>query len=121
MGVGGLNHSNATQNQKPLGFAPACSTVLLLFNPLWIWNLGFSAGVFLATLGLLVTLPATIKWFDWFACDRILIYYDCPSTVGFTSTTLCLWCRILPGILLKHHQHSLFICRVENSQRLPPD
>jgi competence protein ComEC len=40
------------------------ATILLLFNPLWIWNLSFQLS-FLATLGLIITLPALEKKLDW--------------------------------------------------------
>ncbi|MER3432688.1 MAG: competence protein [Leptolyngbya sp. ERB_1_1] len=38
--------------------------ILLIVNPLWIWNLGFQFS-FLATLGLMVTVPAISKRLDW--------------------------------------------------------
>ncbi|HIK53813.1 MAG TPA: ComEC/Rec2 family competence protein [Synechococcales cyanobacterium M55_K2018_004] len=49
---------------KPLGSLLAVGTLILIVNPLWIWDLGFQLS-FLATLGLLVTAPILDKWFDW--------------------------------------------------------
>lgn len=49
---------------KPVGSLLLTATSLLLLNPLWIWDLGFQLS-FLATLGLLVTVPILTKWFDW--------------------------------------------------------
>jgi competence protein ComEC len=49
---------------KLLGSLLVTATLLLLFNPLWIWDLGFQLS-FLATLGLLVTVPPLIKKLDW--------------------------------------------------------
>lgn len=49
---------------KPVGSLLLTATLLLLLNPLWIWDLGFQLS-FLATLGLLVTVPILTKWFDW--------------------------------------------------------
>lgn len=49
---------------KPLGSLLLAATLLLLWNPLWIWNLGFQLSV-LATLGLLVTVPPLSRWLDW--------------------------------------------------------
>ncbi|MBD2364414.1 ComEC/Rec2 family competence protein [Anabaena minutissima FACHB-250] len=49
---------------KQLGSLLLAATLLLIFNPLWIWDLGFQLS-FLATLGLVVTVPAIISRLDW--------------------------------------------------------
>ncbi|WP_058996504.1 ComEC/Rec2 family competence protein [Leptolyngbya sp. NIES-2104] len=49
---------------KPLNSLLIAAIILLIVNPLWIWNLGFQFS-FLATLGLLVTVPAIAKRLDW--------------------------------------------------------
>ncbi|MEA5568096.1 ComEC/Rec2 family competence protein [Anabaena sp. UHCC 0399] len=49
---------------KQLGSLLLAATLLLVFNPLWIWDLGFQLS-FLATLGLVVTVPAIISRLDW--------------------------------------------------------
>jgi competence protein ComEC len=49
---------------KPLGALLAVAVLLLLYNPLWIWDLGFQLSFF-ATLGLLVTVPTLSKQLDW--------------------------------------------------------
>jgi competence protein ComEC len=48
---------------KPMGAILAAATLMLLIKPLWIWDLGFQLS-FLATLGLLVTVPVLMKWLD---------------------------------------------------------
>ncbi|YAF94950.1 MAG: ComEC/Rec2 family competence protein [Nodularia sp. CChRGM 3473] len=49
---------------KQFGSLLLAATLLLLFNPLWIGDLGFQLS-FLATLGLIVTVPALMKSCDW--------------------------------------------------------
>ncbi len=49
---------------KPLGSLLFAATTLLLINPVWIWSLSFQFS-FLATLGLLITVPALTKRLDW--------------------------------------------------------
>lgn len=49
---------------KPLGSLLFASTILLVWNPLWIWNLGFQLSA-LATLGLLVTSEPLQKKLDF--------------------------------------------------------
>ncbi len=49
---------------KQLGSLLLAATLLLIFNPLWIWDLGFQLS-FLATLGLIVTVPAITKRLGW--------------------------------------------------------
>jgi competence protein ComEC len=49
---------------KPLSLLLVAATILLLWNPLWIWSLAFQLS-FLATLGLMVTVPVLSKDLDW--------------------------------------------------------
>jgi len=64
MGFGALVALVTQRQVKPLGSLLLAATLLLLFNPLWIWDLGFQLS-FLATLGLLVTVPPLTKRLDW--------------------------------------------------------
>lgn len=64
MGFGALVALVTQRKVKPLGSLLVAATCLLIFNPLWIWDLGFQLS-FLATLGLLVTVPPLAKSLDW--------------------------------------------------------
>ncbi|HIK12494.1 MAG TPA: ComEC/Rec2 family competence protein [Oscillatoriaceae cyanobacterium M33_DOE_052] len=64
MGLGALVGLLYERQVKPLASLLIAAVVLLLFNPLWIWDVGFQLS-FLATLGLLVTVPPMMKRLDW--------------------------------------------------------
>ena len=64
MGFGALVGLLLDRQVIPLGSLLLAATILLLFNPLWIWDLGFQLS-FLATFGLIVTVPAITKKLDW--------------------------------------------------------
>ncbi|NHC38339.1 ComEC/Rec2 family competence protein [Scytonema millei] len=64
MGIGALTALALERKVKPLGLILFAATLLLTINPIWIWDLGFEFS-FLATLGLIVTVPALIKKLDW--------------------------------------------------------
>ncbi len=64
MGFGGLVALVLKRKVKPLSSLLVTAVLLLLFNPLWIWNLGFQLS-FLATMGLLVTVGPLTKQLDW--------------------------------------------------------
>ncbi len=64
MGFGALIALATKRKIKPIGSLLIAATLLLLFNPLWIWDLGFELS-FLATLGLIVTVPPLIDRLDW--------------------------------------------------------
>jgi competence protein ComEC len=49
---------------KPLGALLVTATLLLVITPVWVWDIGFQLS-FLATLGLLVTVPVLSNWLDW--------------------------------------------------------
>ncbi|MEG3858528.1 ComEC/Rec2 family competence protein [Microcoleus sp. herbarium12] len=64
MGFGTLFALILSREVKPLGLLLIAATILLLVNPLWIWDLGFQLS-FLATLGLVVTAPPLMAKLDW--------------------------------------------------------
>jgi competence protein ComEC len=63
MGFAGLAALGLQRQTRPVGVLLAIATLMLLYNPLWIWDLGFQLSV-LATLGLLVTVPPLVATLD---------------------------------------------------------
>ncbi|MGK7925763.1 MAG: ComEC/Rec2 family competence protein, partial [Spirulina sp.] len=64
MGIAVLFAMTIESKVKPLGALLLVATVLLLLNPLWIWNLSFQLS-FVATLGLVISVPAITRRLDW--------------------------------------------------------
>ncbi|WP_009630250.1 ComEC/Rec2 family competence protein [Synechocystis sp. PCC 7509] len=64
MGFGALIGIATSRKIKTLGSLLVAATLLLLWNPVWIWDLGFELS-FLATLGLVVTVPPLVAKLDW--------------------------------------------------------
>jgi competence protein ComEC len=64
MGFAGLIALVLQRKTKPLGVLLFAGVLLLVYNPLWIWDLGFELS-FLATLGLIVTAQPLAKGLDW--------------------------------------------------------
>jgi len=64
MGAAALLGSVMERRSKPVPLLLLIATVMLIWNPLWIWDLGFQFS-FLATLGLLVLVPALIQRLNW--------------------------------------------------------
>jgi competence protein ComEC len=63
MGFAGLAALGLQRQTRPVGVLLAIATLMLLYKPLWIWDLGFQLSV-LATLGLLITVPPLVKALD---------------------------------------------------------
>ncbi|ACK70032.1 ComEC/Rec2-related protein [Gloeothece citriformis PCC 7424] len=64
MGFGGLIGLVLNRQVNGLGSLLLTATLLLLFYPMWIWDLGFQLS-FLSTFGLIVTAPWLEKKLDW--------------------------------------------------------
>ncbi|MEA5467402.1 ComEC/Rec2 family competence protein [Spirulina sp. 06S082] len=64
MGIAVLFAMTIESKVKPLGALLLVATLLLLCNPLWIWNLSFQLS-FIATLGLVISVPAITQRLDW--------------------------------------------------------
>ncbi len=64
MGLGVLVALVMQRKIKRRGLLLLAATILLLLNPLWLWDVGFQLS-FIATLGLQVTMPPLMKQLDW--------------------------------------------------------
>ncbi|MFN6569852.1 ComEC/Rec2 family competence protein [Dendronalium sp. ChiSLP03b] len=64
MGVAALIGLVLDRKVQQLGSLLLAATLLLIFNPLWIWDLGFQLS-FLATLGLIVTASRIVQLLAW--------------------------------------------------------
>lgn len=64
MGFAGLIALATERQARPLAVLLGVAVLMLLHNPDWIWDLGFQLS-FLATLGLIVTVPAINLRLDW--------------------------------------------------------
>jgi len=64
MGTAGLIGLSSQRQINPLGLLLGTAVLLLLLNPLWVWDLGFQFS-FLATWGLIITVPGTTNRLDW--------------------------------------------------------
>lgn len=89
MGFVALIALTAERKVKPLGSLLLTATILLLIHPDWIWNLGFQLS-FLATLGLLVTVPVLTKWLDWLP-SAITPMFAVPIAAYLWTLPLMLW------------------------------
>jgi competence protein ComEC len=88
MGFAALVGLALGRNVKQLGAFLIAATLLLLFNPLWIWNLGFQLS-FLATLGLIVTASSITQRLDWLP----------PAIASLISVPLAATIWTLPRLL----------------------
>jgi competence protein ComEC len=64
MGVAVLIALRTKRQVNPLNALLLAATLLLLINPLWIWDIGFELS-FLATLGLIITVEPLQRKLDW--------------------------------------------------------
>ena len=64
MGFAGLVSLVLGRKMKPIPILILIAFLMLIVQPLWIWDLGFQLS-FLATLGLIVTVPALQASLDW--------------------------------------------------------
>ena len=82
MGGGMLVGLATARKINPLAGWVLAVVLMLLFNPQWIWNVGFQLSV-MATLGLILTVPRLIRLLDWMPMTI--------ATVLAVPIAACLW------------------------------
>lgn len=64
MGIASLSALVAGRKTQPVGLLLIIAVILLVMNPLWVWDLGFQLS-FLATFGLVMSVPTFMRILDW--------------------------------------------------------
>jgi len=64
MGMGALLGLAIDRKVKPLGGLMMAAVLILIWNPQWIWDVGFQLSV-VATLGLILTVKRLMRFLDW--------------------------------------------------------
>jgi competence protein ComEC len=88
MGIAVLIGATVDRKKDSLSSLLLAATLLLLYKPIWIQDLGFQLS-FLATFGLLVTLPKLQEYFD-FLPPRIASFITIPITATIWTFPLLL-------------------------------
>ncbi|ACB51197.1 competence protein [Crocosphaera subtropica ATCC 51142] len=89
MGIAILIGQVLDRKTNPLGTLLLSGFILLLFNPLWIWDLGFQLS-FLATFALLVTSPSIENKLD-FLPPKIASMIAVPVAVSIWTSPLIMY------------------------------
>jgi len=96
MGAGALTGLALQQQIKPLGCLLVAVNLILLFNPQWIWDVGFQLSA-MATLGLIVSVPWLIQRMDWLPTS-IATLLAVPMAACFWTVPLQLhYFEVLPA------------------------
>ena len=95
MGMGALLGLALDRKVKPLGGLAMAATLILLWNPQWIWDVGFQLSV-VATLGLILTVKRLMKLLDWMP-TRIAGLFAVPVAAYLWTIPLqLLYFQVLP-------------------------
>ena len=82
MGLGTMLGLALDRKVKPLGCLMLTVFLLLIWNPRWVWDIGFQLSV-MATLGLMLMTTAIAKWLDWLP--------GAISTLISVPIAACIW------------------------------
>lgn len=101
MGIAGLIAIVNDRSVKSCASLLLVGAILLLINPLWIWDIGFQLS-FTATLGLIVSLPPIVKKLDWLPPTIANLVAVPLSATIWTLPLVCYHFNYIPpyGILI---------------------
>lgn len=97
MGVGVLIGIVNERKVRVFASLLLAAVILLLINPLWIWDIGFQLS-FLATFGLIVSLPAMVERLDWLP----------PTLANVLAVSLSATVWVLPLLFYHFHRFPLY-------------
>ncbi len=95
MGGGMLLGLATARKVNPLGGLMMAVVLMLLFNPQWIWDVGFQLSV-MATLGLILTVPRLMKWLDWMPVTIATVLAVPVAAYLWTIPLQLLYFQVLP-------------------------
>jgi competence protein ComEC len=85
---------------KPLNALLVVAMLMLIANPVWIWDIGFQLS-FLATLGLLVTAPSLVAYMEWLPpLIATMIAVPVAATIWTLPIQIYSFCLVSPYSLL---------------------
>lgn len=97
MGIGVLMAMVNERRVRVSGSLLLAAVILLLINPLWIWDIGFQLS-FLATWGLIVSFPSIMLRLDWLP----------PTLANFLAVPLAATVWVLPLLFYHFHRFPLY-------------
>jgi competence protein ComEC len=89
MGAAALVATLLERRTKPFNVLLVTATLLLIVNPIWIRDIGFQLS-FLATLGLLITVPVLNQWLDWLP-KALIPWFAVPIAAHLWTLPLLLY------------------------------
>ncbi|EDX86574.1 Competence protein [Synechococcus sp. PCC 7335] len=95
MGGGMLLGLATSRKVNPLSGLLLAAVLILLFNPQWIWDIGFQLSV-VATLGLILTVPRLIQLLDWLPVSVAMVLAVPIAAYLWTIPLQLLYFQVLP-------------------------
>lgn len=95
MGAGTLLGMATGRQIKPLGGLSMAATLILIWNPQWIWDVGFQLSV-VATLGLILTVRRLMRLLEWMPTTIATLIAVPVAAYLWTIPLQLLYFQVLP-------------------------